>query len=358
MKMLFLPKYDYAGASSRYRTHQFIPFFRERKISCDVESFFDYAHIQSINISKRGTKLNFLYFILKRFLLIFKARQYDLLFIEKELIPYFPSVIETILKWQGVKFILDYDDAVFHNYDQNSNPLIRFILKNKIPVIIKKADYVVAGSAYLREFALKFNKNVIKIPTVIDIEVYSSSKNTDRKKEFIIGWIGSFYTSRYVNQIMDVLKDFAGKHDCKINLIGYNKKLLPEDMEDFVRVIEWDAETEVEEIRKFSVGISPTEDSYFSRGKCAFKSVQYMACGIPVIATPVGANGEIVRHNENGFHASTPSEWYQYLEFFYLNRDKIKEFGEKNRRIVENEYCVQSRLEEYIEVFDTVLNSD
>ncbi len=354
MKILFLPKYNYSGASSRYRTYQFIPFFTEKAIACKVESFFDDAHILSINLSRRAAKLKFLRFILKRFMLIFKAKKYDLLFIEKELIPYFPSVIETVLKWMGVKFILDYDDAVFHNYDQNSNPVIRLLLRNKIPNIVKKADYVIAGSTYLYNYVLKLNKNVRKIPTVIDLKKYPLLKDSEEEEEFIIGWTGSYYTSRYVNLIMDVLKTFATKYSCRICLSGYNKKLLPDDMNKFVKIVDWEEETEVREIQKFSVGIAPMEDSPFSRGKCAFKSVQYMACQIPVIATPIGANGEIVKHNENGFHARTPEDWYKYLEFFYLNREKIKEFGGKGRMLVENEYCLQARMEQYLEIFNFV----
>jgi glycosyltransferase involved in cell wall biosynthesis len=153
---------------------------------------------------------------------------------------------------------------------------------------------------------------------------------------------------------MDVLKKFVSSHCCRIHLIGYNKRLLPADMEEFTDVIVWDESTEAEEVRKFSVGIAPLEDTPFSRGKCAFKSIQYMACGVPVILTPVGANKEIIKHGENGFHAETEADWYRYLEYFYLNRAGIRLMGERNRKLAEEKYCVQSMLGEYMKVFESV----
>ena len=355
MKILFLPKYSSSGASSRYRTHQFIPFFRDEGIRCDVESFFDDNHISNINRSRRRLCLDFLLRIAKRFFLIFKARRYDLFFIEKELVPYFPGFIESVLKLSGVKIILDYDDAIFHNYDSSSNPVVRFFLRKKICRIMKKADCIIAGSRYIENYALKFNISVTRIPTVINLQRYPEGQY-DRDGEFIIGWIGSFYTTPYVNLIADVLQCFVTEHDrCSIHLIGYNTRLLPEGIKRFVKVIEWDEKTEVEEIKRFSVGISPLQDTPFSRGKCAFKSIQYMACSLPVIVTPIGANAEIIRHEENGFHAETGEDWYRFLDLLYNNRDEAARIGRRNREVVEDKYCVQSRLNDYLEVFEDVL---
>ena len=350
MKILFLPKYSFSGPSSRYRTHQFIPFFEKIGIECDLIPFFSDSHIEKINSGKRSASISSIINIIKRFKVIFIAKKYDLLFIEKELIPYFPGIIEWILHLLKINYILDYDDAVFHNYDKNGKKIFRLFLSRKIPLIIKRSTAVIAGSRYLLRYAEKFNRNVILIPTVIDISKYPK-KESNKTDDFIIGWVGSYYTSRYVVDILEVLDKFTEKYNAKVHLLGFNKKLLEGYSSDKIIAIDWNKNTEVEEILKFSVGISPLHDTAFARGKCAFKSVQYMACGIPVITTPIEANGETVINGVNGFHAYSAKDWFNHLEYFYLNRDKLIEFGHRNRELVEKQYTIQSRLSEYERLF-------
>lgn len=356
MKILFLPKYSYSGASSRYRTHQFIPFFRKEGIICDVKSFFDDEHINTINKSMRGLSLRLLFFILRRIKILLKVKKYDLLFIEKEIIPYFPPIIEFILQLFGVKYILDYDDAIFHNYNKTKNIFIRIFLKNKINSIIKKASYIIVGNTYLENYALKFNKRVAKIPTVIDLNKYKLDTEIKKNEGFIIGWVGSYYSSKYFVSIIEALQLFEKKYKCEIRLIGFNKNLLTKDIKLPINVIKWNKYSEIKEIQKFTVGIAPLLDSPFARGKCAFKSVQYMACKLPVITTPIGANGEIIKHNINGFYANTKEEWFKYIEYLYQNPDVVNEFGERNRKLIEKEYSVQSKLKQYIEIFNFIYN--
>ena len=356
MRILFLPKYNYSGPSSRYRTHQFIPFFEERGITCDVNAFFPDSHIEKINAGKRGAKLSIVWNILRRFNIILKARKYDLLIIEKEMIPYFPGVIEWIFKLLKIRYILDYDDAIFHNYDKNGKSYIRFFLSLKMPNIMSNAAHIITGSTYLYKYAKQFTDEVIKIPTVIDINKYSA-KDFTNNNDFVIGWVGSYYTSQYVVDLFPALDKFTAKYNVKIRLMGFNKALLPISLKDRVEIIEWNEKTEVEEIAKFTVGIAPLHNTPFARGKCAFKSVQYLACGIPFVTSPIEANAETVAHDVNGFHAKTNDEWFKYLEYFYLNRDKVIEFGMRNRKVVEERYTIQSQLPVYVELFNQLIRT-
>ncbi len=356
MRILFLPKYNYSGPSSRYRTHQFIPFFEERGITCDINAFFPDSHIERINSGKRGAKLSLIWNILRRFNIILKARKYDLLFIEKEMIPYFPGIIELILKLFKIKYILDYDDAVFHNYDNNGKSIVRFFLSRKMSNIMSRAAHITVGSTYLYKYAKQFTNKVTKIPTVIDINKYPVI-DFSNKNDFIIGWVGSYYTSQYVVDLFPALDKFTKKHNAKVRLLGFNKALLPSSLKDRIEIIEWNEQTEVKEIAKFTVGIAPLHDTPFARGKCAFKSVQYMACGIPVVTSPIEANAETVIHEVNGFHAKTNDEWFKYLEYFYLNRHKVTEFGKRNRKVVEEKYTIQSQLTVYLELFNHLIST-
>lgn len=351
MKITFFPKYDISGASSRYRTFQYLPYFEKYNLKYEVFPFFDYKHIEAINRGKRLSVLRISIYFFKRIFHILSVKKNNLLFIEKELIPYFPPVLEWYLSIRKIKFILDYDDAVIHNYDESPNFIIRSFLSKKIPYIQKKASAVVNGSYYLQNLSLKNNKNSFYIPTSLDINKYKLEKKNIN--EFIIGWIGSNSTSKLLLPFLNVLEKFCNTHNVKMHLVGFNESLLEKKF-SFIKVIPWNKDTETEELCKFSVGISPSVDKPFMRGKCAFKSIQYMACEKPVITTPVGANADVISHGVNGFHTLNNDDWYNYLKILYKNTDLCVKMGVAGRKRVENEFSIQVNYLKYLKLFEKI----
>ena len=351
VKIKFFSKYSYSGASSRYRTYQYVSLFLKTGIKCKVYPFFDDKHIKNINKGYKKNSLLLLFrYLLKRLFLILFLKKNDIVFIEKELIPYFPPILEWYLSIRQVKFILDYDDAVIHNYDQSTNKLVRRFLSSKIPYIQKKAEVVINGSRYLLNLSLINNKKSYFIPTSLDINKYKYS--TIEKKQFIIGWIGSHSTSKLILPILELIENFCIKNNIKLHLIGFDANLLKTENKEVYSVIEWNENTEISEINKFDIGISPSVDSPFARGKCAFKSIQYMSCSKPVITSPVGANAHVVDHDITGFHANTPEEWFKYLTYLYLNHDIAVKMGIAGRKKVEEEFSIQVNYKKYIEIFN------
>jgi glycosyltransferase involved in cell wall biosynthesis len=341
MKLLFFTKYAPLGASSRYRVYQYIPILREYGIRCDVSPLFDNPYIISLYSKKKYGLINYLKRLLKRILNLTQVRNYDLLIIEKELIPFFPPIFEYFLKIFKIKYILDYDDAIFHRYDLSRNPAIKKILGNKINKIMSWSDTVITGNNYLTQYANKNTKDVLEIPTVVDFSRYCNSNN-NLDDEFVIGWIGTPITSYYLMNVFSVLQKFTHDYKARIKLIGFDKDLLPELNSTPLELIKWSEETEVEEISTFSVGIMPLENDPWSHGKCGLKLIQYMGCGKPVIASPVGMNAKIVENNLNGFLADTPDEWYHYLEILYLDKDIREKMGIRNREKIMLNYSLQA----------------
>lgn len=343
-RILFFTKYTRIGPSSRYRTYQYLDFYHNFDIK--VFPFFDSKYVS-------GIRFNYVYVFsryLKRVLDIFKIKKNDIIFLEYEFMPYmiFNSFLFRALK---IKYVVDYDDAIFHNYDQHSNWFLRFFLKKKIPKVIEHANFVVTGSPYLTRFAKKYNKNVVELPTSIDFRKYDV-RYVGSEDRFIIGWIGSMSTSINLISLLPVFNRLKKENiDFKIHLIGFNKTLEERFVNLPVEFIEWRSETEVVEIKKFSVGIMPLEHTLFNRGKCAFKLIQYMACGIPTISTPLEANIKVNQNNGNLF-ANTSEEWYQSFLKIYKNKSDFKEIGGRNVINVKNNYSIQSNYKKYLELFN------
>lgn len=335
MKILFLTKYDSMGASSRYRFFQFYDFYKENNIEITTQTFFDDEYIIDLYIGKRNIR-SILTAYIKRFFTLFSVKKYDLLVVEKELFPYLPAVFERILKLMGIKYIVDYDDAIFHQYDNSNNKIIKLFLSNKIAKVMKYSSLVVAGNSYLASYATKTGAKAIVVPTVIDLEKYD--KTITPKKDdnaVVIGWIGSPSTSKYLTFLEDVFLELSEKYNIKVHIIGASvspfKIFKP-------NLIKWSEETEIEEMKKFDIGIMPLLDSPWEKGKCGFKLIQYMGCSLPVLGSAVGVNSEIIDHVKNGFLATTIEEWKDGLEVLIGDKDLRKEYGKEGRDKVEKYY--------------------
>jgi glycosyltransferase involved in cell wall biosynthesis len=271
--------------------------------------------------------------------------------IEKELLPYMPAVFERLLSRLKTPYIVDYDDAVFHNYDLSDNPIVRWLLGQKIDVVMREADAVVAGNEYLASRARKAGASRVEIiPTVIDLDRYPHVPPDD-EGPFTIGWIGSPDTIEYVEPIIDALRAICRRIDARVTLVGSG----PVDFNRIpVDVIEWSEETEMDSISKFDVGVMPLRDGPWERGKCGLKLIQYMACGKPVVASPVGANNKIVIEDVNGYFASTQDEWVAQLKRIADDPDLAQRLGTNGRERVKQEYCLSAAVPEWNDLISGV----
>ena len=357
MKILALTKYTYSGASSRYRFYNYRECFEKSGINLIVEPFFLNSYLSSVSKIKKIYIVIFSY--IKRFfllltILIFKNR-YKIILIEYELFPYFPPIFEYLLKRRGIKYIVDYDDAIFHKYDSSKNIFIKLFFKNKIARVMSYASSVVVCNEYLEDYAKKYNHNTLRLPTVVLLDKYKEVMKDFKKdnSNFTIGWIGSKSTSKYILEILPVMQKFSNKHkDVEFNLVGFDETIC---LDKNINVIRWEEETEIKNILNFDVGIMPLDNSLWSRGKCAFKLVQYMSCKKPVIASPVGMNCTIVNNNINGFLVNSEDEWFKAFEALYENHRLREEMGNNNYMKIKSDFNHSKNCIKYINLIKNII---
>ncbi|MFI3135406.1 MAG: glycosyltransferase family 4 protein [Methylococcaceae bacterium] len=340
ISVLFLTKYARNGASSRYRSFYYFPFFEQQGIHCQISPLFDEQYLKHYYQHKRVFLGDVLGAFFRRVIALTTLKSFNLVVIEKELLPYFPPWLEGYLAFLKIPYVVDYDDALFHQYDQHKRGWVRYLLNDKIARVMRGAQLVSVGNAYLADYAHRAGATRVEIiPTVIDLERYplvfdKPSQNTS----FTIGWIGSPSTAKYLQAIAPVLANVCADAKGRVRLIGSGQV----DLSDVpVDVLPWDEVTEVSALQQFDVGIMPLLDSPWERGKCGFKLIQYMACGLPVIASPVGVNCQIVEQGVNGFLAETPAQWQEALQTLLADAELRKRMGLAGRQKVEREYCLQ-----------------
>lgn len=343
MNILLLSRYSRIGASSRLRTLQFLPLLKS-DFQIDVQALFGDDYIKAIYSKSKPSLKTLAKSFFARLVLWKKIRDYDLLWVEKELFPWLPYGLEKFILLRNIPYVVDYDDAEFHKYDLHRSWLVRTLMGSKIDRVMRGASVVIAGNEYLAQRARAAGaKQVVMVPTVINMDRYPGSGSQSQQKigkhPVVIGWVGSPATSHYLREVEDVLSRLSRKYEVQVAVIGCSVN--PLKTVD-VKLIKWTEDTEVSNISQFDIGIMPLVDSPWERGKCGYKLIQYMGCGIPVVASSVGANIDIVKHGENGFLASTAEDWYQFLEALILDESFRKDMGRKGAKIAHERFSVRS----------------
>jgi glycosyltransferase involved in cell wall biosynthesis len=350
LKILVFTRYSGLGASSRLRFHQYFPYFKDNNITCKVAPFFNEKYLRDIYKNKKVNIINIIYLYVRRFVFLLTVRKYDLIWIEKEVFPHMPSVMESLITLFGVKYIVDYDDAIFHNYDR-FNP---YLFKNKFNKFLEKSSLVVVCNKYLSNYVNKCGaKNILHVPTVVNIERYRQKQYSVINSEFRIGWIGSPSTTKYLYIIKDVLENLSKRYNIKLVVVGGS------EIENFnipIEVHKWSEDTENAILATFDVGIMPLFDTKWERGKCGYKLIQYMASGLPVIASSIGFNKKIV-DAKVGFLASSDTEWDLAFEYFIKNRGQVQTYGEYARKRAENHFSLIGWSQVLLENFQLLANN-
>ena len=353
MTLHFFHRYDRLSASFRARCECYSPYLEEAQIPFRFHSLLDSTYLVSKYSRGKTSFFKILSAYFKRIRTLLSIPGTDVVLVYIELFPYFPGFFETYLRCRGVRIIYDISDPYFHLYDRHKLKIVRVLFGDKIRKIIRNSTAVIAGNQYLSAYAAQENKSAFIIPSVVDLTRYRVVKKFPATRgSFVIGWIGTPVTAPNLQMVQHALGTFCRGRDTRIILVGSGKT----DLGDLsIETRPWSEENEVTDILDFDVGIMPLPDTPFARGKGGMKIMQYMACGVPAIASPVGFNCEIIQNEQNGFLASSEKEWVRYLTLLYEQRDLCSKLGGEGRRTIEKYYCLQVTAPRFISVVKDVL---
>jgi glycosyltransferase involved in cell wall biosynthesis len=338
MNCLLLSRYGPLAASSRLRFYQYLPHLRSLDIQVEVAPFLDDRYVESLYAGRPTNWSQVFNAYCSRIPDLRRCRNFDLVWLEAEVLPWLPAWGETWMSRCKVPYVVDYDDAAFHRYDLHSFWPVRWFLGNKIDMVMKRAKVVVAGNEYLARRAHQAGAIRVEVlPTVVDLNRYSPAPSQSEDR-FVIGWIGSPVTAGYLEALEPVLRRIGGTGNVLLRACGSG----PIQWKDVhLDSVDWSEETEAQTIQTFHAGVMPLPKTSWAEGKCGYKLIQYMACGLPVVASPVGANRQIVRQSATGFLAESAEEWVQALTFLRDHLDARAQMGRAGRRDVETKYCLQ-----------------
>lgn len=284
-----------------------------------------------------------------------RASEYDIIFIYREALMIGTTYFERRFVKSGAKIIFDFDDSIWLNDVSQGNYKLKWMKRPaKTSDIIRLSDMVFAGNTYLADYAQQYNKNVKIVPTTINTNYHTLRKPKFNHSAICIGWTGTSTTLKHFEVAIPVLRKLKQKYEGRI----YFKVIVnfPYEVKELdLLATEWRKETEIEDLSEFDIGIMPLPDDNWSKGKCGFKGLQYMAMEISTVMSPVGINSEIINDGENGFLANSDEEWAVKLSKLIESPELRERLGKAGRQTVIERYSVESQKNDYLKYFNELL---
>jgi glycosyltransferase involved in cell wall biosynthesis len=347
-RILALTRYDQVTASTRQRFLQYGPALARAGFELRIDSLLAAGDLGASAPKRRATPLELTKSYIDRMATLLGRSNANLLWVQYESFPFLPGFFERAAFRAGVPVVIDYDDAFFHRYDRHRSGVVRRILGAKMRPLIRGAAEIVAGNAYLADYARQWNRRVTIVPTVVDTELYRPcAKN---RQALTIGWMGSPTTwHAYVRPYLGLLRQVCEETNTRFLAVGAG--MVPgAEVFPGMELRSWDVAREVADIQAMDIGIMPLPDDPWARGKCGYKLIQYMACGLPTVASKVGVNADIVQPGKTGFLVDTREAWLDALTQLIKDQRLRASMGSAGRARVEGQYSLASQAPALIEV--------
>jgi glycosyltransferase involved in cell wall biosynthesis len=337
IRVLGLAFYGSLAASHRVRLGQYQLGLRDFGIDLQIQSLLGNNYLQSRFQNKRLPLGSLLSAGVERLNLLLRKSSFDVAIVHCELFPLLPGWLEQVLL--RLPYIYDFDDAFYLRYRNGYPALLNSILGEKFNSVIRGATAITAGNTHLANYAKALNSELTILPSVVNTDHFCPLKKKVNEK-FTVGWVGSPSTAPYLQRLAAPLSRLGETVPLRLVVVGGEAPKV-----DNVEVIEipWSEDSEVALINTFDVGVMPLPDDEWARGKCAFKLIQYMACGVPVVASPVGANIDLVTP-EVGFLAESDEDWMTSLLHLYKNPSARHQLGTFARQRIIESYSLNRNL--------------
>lgn len=299
--------------SARFRVRQHLPYLR--RLGLDAREFVSrvggYPPTGFLRRMRWGCLA-----LVERALQVASSHRYDVILFQRELL----STLFTLERFTAAPRILDVDDAIWvHKGGHAARQLAQL------------CDLVICGNTYLANHFSQWNKNTRIIPTAVDTTHHVPSLRAPRE-QCVVGWIGTVPGFQYLYWLEDIIGSLMEQHrDVVFRVISSQPPAFGKLPAGSVQFRLWSPDKEISEIQDFDIGIMPLFDNEAARGKCSFKVLQYMACGIPVVASPVGMNVEVLAKGNFGLSPRTEEEWGIALSHLAMNKAERERMGTRAR---------------------------
>ena len=338
-RVLFLTLYPEEAPSPRYRVYQMLPELRRLGIDCEARPLLDAEGFRlSRKAGRRPQKAAAVAAAAARRLRdVRAARQFDLVYVLKGAFFYGPPVFERMLAKSGVPLLFDFDDAIHIPQESVHHRFLdRLKSHDRVPETIGLASQVVVPNEYLAEYSRQFHDRVSVVAEAENCERLTP-RPPHAGKARVIGWVGSPSAAVYLNECGPALAEICRRHpDVVLRVIGGQFEYPGVRVEH----VPWVYENEREQFHGLDIGLMPLPMEEWSRGKSGCKLRQYMASGVPGVATRIGYNVELVEDGVTGFLCESTDDWVDTLDRLVEDSDLRNRIADAARPSVVERFAI------------------
>ena len=352
------PENEVPGQRLKYE--QYFEYFRSKGYRITVTPFFGESYYKILYTPRNYHKkiLGTLWGYLKRTLQILRLPFYDGIYVFLYVTPFGGPFFERLYRLFSRKMIYDIDDLVFLGRASKFNPMVaQFRKPEKYFFLMKEADHVITCTPYLDSIVRKYNSRTTDISSTINTDKYIPIENYSNDHKLTLGWSGSHSTVPYLRILEPVLRKLKKEYDFKLLVIDTSRSIFKIEGID-VEKIQWNESTEVDDLRRIDIGLYPLPDEEWVLGKSGLKALQYMALGIPTLATAIGTNFRIIENDVSGFLVNSEDEWLMQLGNLMSDPDLRSRIGKNGRNHVQKYYSVRANEPVYLSIFEDVFNNN
>jgi glycosyltransferase involved in cell wall biosynthesis len=344
------------AAGQRLKYEQYLTHWKDNGYEVTVSPFMNQSMWEVVYLENNylvkiiGTIAGFFF----RFCDLFRISKYDIVYVFQWVTPFGLTLFERITRFLSKKLIYDIEDNTIIAVSNNVNRIIAPLKNpNKNKFLMKTADYVITSSPSLNEYCLDINnrKNCQYISSSVNTNKFLPNNLYNNDKKITIGWTGTFSSKIYLDLLRGVLKELKYRCDFKLLIIGNFTYEFPEiDLE----VIQWRSDSEVEDMQKIDIGIYPLSNDPWVHGKSGLKAIQYMAFGLPTVATNIGTTSKIIQNMKNGRLVNSDEEWVEALEQLIKEPELRKALGQEARKTVVEKYSTDAIKIKYLSIINSL----
>ena len=342
------------AAGQRLKYEQYLEHWRDNGYRVTVSSFMDEAMWKAVYTRGQFVSkvLGTLRGHFRRMQDIFRVRRFDAVYLFMWVTPFGTSFFERVFRLLAKRLIYDIEDNILTTQNSALNPITK-VLKgpDKAAYLIRESDHVITSSPFLNDYCLKRNRKkcCTYISSSVDTDTFLPINAYSNKRIATIGWTGTFSSKIYLDLLQNVFRELQKRCRFKLRVISNFQYELPGiDLE----VIQWTREKEVEDLQGIDIGVYPLPQDEWVLGKSGLKAIQYMAFGLPVVATDVGTTPRIINHLQNGWLVRTEEEWLEALETLVKNPLQRRALGEAARRTVVEKYSTRVIRSQYLSILN------
>lgn len=353
--VIICPHPEGVAPGQRLKYEQYFEHFRKNGYDITIEPFMS-NRFWDIVYKKGNIPEKFFWTIcgyIKRIVLLPFLPFYDGVYIFLNVTPFGLPVLERLYIALNPQSVYDIDDLVFLGNTSKVNRVVSLLKRpEKYAYLMQKAKHVIVCTPYLEKFVLEKNAHVTDISSTINTDTYIPVNSYTNDKPLVIGWSGSHSTLKYFYLLKDVLLELKKQYDFKVLIFGVQECSI--DGLD-IEVVPFHETAEVSTLQRLDIGLYPLPlDEQWVYGKSGLKALQYMALGIPTVATSIGANLRIIENNVSGILVTSKEEWLSALTHLLTNPQMRKQIGLNGNEKVVKEYSIHANKHKYLKILNAV----